>query len=240
MNLKVAVVEDEEVYANHLETSLLFWSKNSGVNLETAFFTTESSFLHAYFQGELFDAVFMDIYLPDGNGMEAAKQIRKYDSFLPIIFITRTGMFAREGYDVWAMQYLIKPAAHTDIALCMDRVIQLKRQNSERAFTYKTEGVLRVVSYNDIYYFRSSGHYIELYARKGQSRFRGNINDLEQELPGQFLRCNRSAIINLSYLYSYDANKINGRNLLLATGDRMPVGDSYAKKVKVRCMEMFL
>jgi Response regulator of the LytR/AlgR family len=239
MNLKAAIVEDEDIYANHLGNSLLFWAKKNGIDLEPFFFHKESAFLQSYCQGAQFDVVFLDIYLPDGDGMDAAKQIRKFDSFLPIIFITRSSEYTREGYDVWAMQYLIKPAAYTNIALCMDRVIQLKRQNGDLTFTYKSEGTLRVTAYSEIYYFRSNGHYIELFARKEQSRFRGNINALELELPAQFLRCNRSSIINLSYLYSYDA-KTNGRSIVLATGDCIAVGDSYAKKVKEKCMEMFL
>lgn len=239
MNLKVAVVEDEDVYAEQLGNSLLFWARKNQISLEPVFFKKESAFLRAYGQTTLFDAVFLDISLPDGSGMDAAKQIRRFDSFLPIIFITRFSEYAREGYDVWAMQYLIKPAAYTDIALCMDRVIQLKRQNGEFSFTYKSEGLLCVAACNDIYYFKSCGHYIELHSRKGDSLFRGNINVLEKELPARFLRCSRSCIINLSYLYSYDA-KTNGRNIRIATGDLIAVGDTYAKKVKEKCMEIFL
>ncbi len=235
----VAVVEDEQVYADRLGNILLFWAKKHETALEPVCFGTESAFLQAYGQGSRFDAVFLDIYLPDGNGLDAAKQIRKHDPFLPIVFITRTGEYAREGYDVWAMQYLIKPASYNDIEVCMDRVVQLRRQNTEVAFTYKSDGVLWVIAYNEIYYYKSSGHYIEIHARKGLSQFRGNLNTLEQKLPGQFLRCSRSVIINLSYLYRYDA-KTNGRNVILATGVSLAVGDQYAKKVKEKCMEMFL
>jgi two-component system, LytTR family, response regulator LytT len=239
MKINVALLEDEDVYANHLGNNLLFWAKKQDVILEPVFFSKENAFTQALCQGVRFDAAFMDIYLPDGNGMDAAKQIRKIDPFMPIIFTTRSMEYARERYDVWAMQYLIKPVAYYDIALCMDRVIQLKRQHAEIAFTYKSEGVLRVVAYNDIYFFKSSGHYIEMHTRKGKHLFRGNLNTLEQELPGQFLRCNRSTIMNFSYLYSYDA-KTNGKNIILATGESLAVGDYYAKKVKEKCMEMFL
>ncbi|MEI6101361.1 MAG: LytTR family DNA-binding domain-containing protein [Eubacteriales bacterium] len=239
MNLNVAIVEDEEVYANHLGNSLHFWATQNEASVELEIYQKENLFLQGFSQGGRFDVVFLDIFLPDGNGMDAAKQIRKYDPFLPIIFITRSSEYMGEGYEVWAMHYLIKPAAYSDIALCMDRVIQLKRQNTELVFSYKSDGMLRVIAYSDIYYFQSNQHYIEAHTKKEQIRFRGNINSLETELPSQFLRCNRSTIVNLSYLYSYDA-KTNGRNVKLLNSDNIHVGDFYAKKVKEKCMEMFL
>lgn len=239
MSLSIAIVEDEKVYADHLSGMIESWSKNKDVPIKINFFFGANSFVQAFSQNGSMDAVFLDIYLKDGNGMDIARQIRKYDPFVPIAFITRSNEFVGQGYDVWAMHYLIKPVSYPDVEQCMDRVVQLRRQNAEHTFSFKSDGVVRVLPCKNILYFQSQQHYIEIHEMNGLHRFRENINDLQNSLPEQFLRCNRSTIVNIYHLFQYDA-KTNYKNIILSDGTEIPVSDSYAKIVKERCFQLFL
>jgi DNA-binding LytR/AlgR family response regulator len=238
-NLSVAIVEDEEIHANQLTYILKSWAQNNEYTIKIDWFDDDNSFLQAFSQRGSFDAAFLDIYLQDGNGMDIAQKIRKYDSFIPIVFITKTSEYIGRGYDVWAIQYLLKPVSYSDVAQCMDRIAQLKRQNEEQSYTFKSDGIVRVVSCRDIFYFESQKHYIEIHTTDGDFRFRENINRLQKELPEQFIRCSRSAIINLYHLYQYDA-KTKHKAIILSNGTKIPVSDSYSKAVKERCFELFL
>lgn len=239
MNLSIAVVEDEEVYADQLSGLIKSWSQSKDVNIKINYFSKANAFIDAFSQSGSLDAVFLDIYLEDGNGMDIARQIRKYDPFIPIAFITRSSEYVGQGYDVWAMHYLIKPVSYPEVEQCMDRIVQLRKQNAEQTFSFKSEGFLRVLACKNILYFQSQQHYIEIHEIDGLHRFRENINALEKSLPAQFLRCNRSTIINLYHLYQYDA-KTNYKNVILTDGTMIQVSGSYVKNVKERCFQLFL
>ncbi len=239
MNLSIAIVEDEAVYADQLSGMIESWSKNKEVKVKISHYSKASAFLQAFSQSGSMDAVFLDIYLGDGNGMDIAKQIRKFDPFVPIAFITRSNEYIGQGYDVWAMHYLIKPVSYPDVEQCLDRIVQLQKQNAENTFTFKSDGVVRVLACKNILYFQSQQHYIEVHEINGMYRFRENINDLQNSLPEQFIRCSRSTIVNIYHLFQYDA-KSNYKNIVLSDGTAIPVSDSYAKTIKERCFGLFL
>jgi two-component system, LytTR family, response regulator LytT len=213
------------------------WADEKGMAVKTVAFSKANSFMQAFEKTSEFDAVLLDIYLPDGNGMEIAKTVRKYNSFIPIAFITKSNEFVFQGYNVWAMHYLIKPVSYPDIALCMDRIVALKKQLIDQTFTFKFEGVMRVLDCKEILYFLSYQHYIQIHSLKGDYRFRENINTLEEKLPEQFTRCNRSTIVNLAHLYSYNA-QATCKSIILSDGKLIPVSETYAKTIKDKCFKM--
>ncbi len=238
-NLSVAIVEDEEIHANQLTHILKSWAQKNEYNIKIRWFENENSFLQAFNQKGSFDAVFLDIYLQYGNGMDIARQVRKYDPFIPIAFITKTKEYIGQGYDVWAIQYLLKPVSYAGVEQCMERIVQMKVQNENQTFSFKSEGIMHVLNCRDILYFESRQHYIEIHTTDAQYLFRENINRLQKSLPEQFIRCSRSAIVNLFHLYQYDARTKN-KTIILANGIRIPVSDSYAKTVKEKCFNLFI
>jgi Response regulator of the LytR/AlgR family len=237
MNLTVAVVEDEEIHSNQLSHLISSWTKERTVTVNIVLFSSASLFLQSFGKKAHFDAIFLDVFLQDGNGMDVAQTIRKYDSFIPIVFITKAKELIDQGYNVWAIHYLIKPASYADIARCMDRIMQLRKQIKEQTFAFKSEGIMRVLDCKDILYFESYQHYIEIHLLQEKFRFRENINILEKQLPEQFQRCNRSIIANLSHLYLYDA-KANSKNLILSNGTSIPVSETYTKNIMDKCFQM--
>ena len=237
MNLTIAIVEDEYLYSNELSHFIQSWSIEKGVTIKTVSFLKANQFVQAFEKNNIFDAVLLDIYLPDGNGMDIAKIIRKYNSFLPIAFITKSNEYVGQGYNVWAMHYLIKPVSYKDIVLCMDRIVELKKQIIDQTFSFKFEGIIRVLDCKDILYFLTYQHYVEIYSLKGQFRFRDNINRLEEKLPEQFIRCKRSTILNLDHLYLYNAHA-SFKSIIISDGTTLPVSEAYAKTVKEKCFKM--
>lgn len=237
MNLIIAVVEDDTLYNNQLVYFIQSWSNEKGIEVKTISFQTANLFIQAYGKNSLFDAILLDIFLPDGNGMEIAKIIRKYNSFIPIAFVTQSNEYVGQGYNVWAMHYLIKPVSYQEIVICLDRIVELKKQIVDQTFTFKFEGIIRVLDCKEILCFMSYQHYIEINSLKGLYRFRENINSLEEKLPEQFTRCNRSTIVNLSHLYLFNA-QATSKSITLSNGKLIPVSEAYAKTVKEKCFKI--
>lgn len=237
MTLVIAIIEDEEINANHLSSLIDSWAQSKGIIIKISIFTRASLFLQSFGKNSSFDAILLDIFLPDGNGMDIARTIRKFDAYIPIAFITKTKEFMGEGYNVWAMHYLIKPVTYADIVRCMDRIVDLNKQITDSTFSFKFEGIVRVLNCKDILYFETYQHYIYVHTLQGDFKFRENINALEKKLPEQFQRCNRSTIVNLSLLYLYDA-KASYKSIILSDGITIPVSEAYAKDIKEKCFNM--
>ena len=71
-----------------------------------------------------YDIVFMDIELPGINGMEAAHRLREIDQQVILIFVTNMAQFAVKGYEVDALDYIIKPAQYGPLSIKLDRAAQ--------------------------------------------------------------------------------------------------------------------
>ena len=177
-----------------------------------------------------FDAVFMDILPKNDNGLELAYRLREYNTSLPIVFATSTADYLREGYDVQAIGYMLKPFEQTKVDKCMSRILHLSAQSCCRDFSFDCEGIVRVVPLHSIRYFTWSGHYIYIHCTDDVYKFREKLNVLQQRLPPEFLRCNRNTIVNLNYLFSFSSQEIK-----LVDQTCIPVSQDQQEIVKTKC-----
>lgn len=109
----VAVVEDDETAVAKLRACLdQYAATHAGVQFDVTVFNEPTSFLDPY--KTVWDIVFMDIEMPNMDGMEAAHRLRAVDSEVILIFVTNMAQFAAKGYEVDALDYIIKPFAYPD------------------------------------------------------------------------------------------------------------------------------
>jgi DNA-binding LytR/AlgR family response regulator len=72
---------------------------------------------------KLFNVVFLDIEMPVMNGLEVSKKLRELDANVSIIFVTNFGSLAINGYDVQALDFLVKPVKSLDVKECLKKVM---------------------------------------------------------------------------------------------------------------------
>ena len=113
--LRCAIVEDSPRELEHLKECLARYSAERDIPLETTAFGDAASFLEHYRAD--YDIVFMDIELPGINGMEAAHRLREIDQQVILIFVTNMAQFAVKGYEVDALDYIIKPAQYGPLSI---------------------------------------------------------------------------------------------------------------------------
>ena len=232
MNLNIAVIEDEIFFFNQLASFIENWAKRNKASVQCKSFLNEDAFLNFIHNSIAFDAVFIDIFLKNDNGLELAYRLRKYNTSLPIVLATATSEYLREGYDLQAIGYLIKPFQQTKVDKCMNRILHLSGQSGCRDFSFKSEGIVRVIPMNSILYFSCSDHYIFAHCSDEVYKFREKMNSLQQRLPPEFLRCNRNTIINLNYLFSFTSQEIR-----LTDGTSFPVSHNHQKNAKIKCFQ---
>lgn len=128
--MRIAIVDDnhtDRIFLREgLERILL---KRNIENSEIHIFNSAEDILE-YLKNEqetFFDLIFMDIYMEKLTGVDAAREIRKKDKKVKIVFITTSNEFASESYEVRAEDYLIKPYDKTRLENVMDRIFSEKK-----------------------------------------------------------------------------------------------------------------
>ena len=141
--ITIAIVEDEEAYAKQLTEYIEKYQQESGRRFRVIRFTDGDEIVEKY-TGE-YDIILMDIQMQFMDGMTAAEEIRKFDTKVVIMFITNMTNYAIRGYEVDAMDYVLKPVTYFSFARKLERAIGRIPQKAGRPVKVNTqEGVVRL------------------------------------------------------------------------------------------------
>ena len=108
--IRIAIVEDEESYISVLKEYLERYKEESGEQIEVTVYH-DGDEIAAFYRAQ-FDIILMDIEMKFIDGMTAAEEIRKVDSSVSILFITNAPQYAIRGYEVGALDYILKPVSY--------------------------------------------------------------------------------------------------------------------------------
>jgi len=191
-------------------------------------------------QDQKVDLIFLDIQMPNLNGMELARVLDSRGATKPrIIFTTAYNQFAIEGYRVDALDYLLKPFNYEEFLHASNKALTyfelVNRSNNpataaaehaeeEEYLFLKIEYQLVRVALNEILYIEGLKDYVKIYLRDKEKPLLSltSLKALEEKLPSKrFMRVHRSFIVSL--------NKINSitRNALQIGEVNITVGDQY-------------
>ena len=136
---------------------------------DTAFeatpFEKADDFLAVY-NGD-YDIILMDIEMPGTNGMDAAEQIRKKDAQVVIMFITNMAHYAIKGYEVGALDFVLKPIQYLNFANKMDRAMQLVENRGSRPVMIQTGTGVKKIDSRDIFYVEIQNHVLRYHTKQG-------------------------------------------------------------------------
>ena len=215
--MNVAIVDDELEMRQTLVDYIGRFGEESGIELETVTFESGEQFLKNY--KLIFDIIIFDIDMPGINGIDTARKLREMDSNVTIIFVTNIAQYAINGYEVDAVDYILKPVSYYDFSMKFHRTVAKAAQKKER--TIKIEIAEALI------YVEVLSHYLYFHTTKRDYRSRGNISEIEKELEKyNFVRIHRSYIVNLKYVSKVLSKEVTvGEHVL-------PVSRNYKEKLK--------
>lgn len=234
MIIKSIAVDDEPLALRQIKS---YVSKTESIELLALF----SNPLEArdYIENNEVDLLFIDINMPDLNGLEFVRSLTKRPF---VVFTTAYSDYAVEGFRLDAVDYLLKPFSLEDFQHSVQKVLSLaelmniakRSENSapineamaqdKEYITIKADYKTSLIKVSDIIYIESEGEYVRLHLVNGTSimtLFR--LKNMNAALPEElFMRIHRSYIVNLKYITGY----IKGRVFLSNKCD-LPIGDIY-------------
>ena len=152
-----------------------------------------------------FDAVFLDISMPNITGLELADSIIQLEPKTFIIFQTAYSEFALEAYKSGGMGYLVKPIESNDIKNILEKVRNFKNSLNEESkkILGKRGDKLYLIDISDIYYIKADLDEVIVRIKDADAYVRRKIGDLETLLSGKnFFRVHRSYIVNVDKIKS--------------------------------------
>lgn len=215
--IRLAIVDDEQIYVKEIKNYIRRYENETGEKFSVVCFQDGDQIAENY-TGQ-YDIILMDIQMQFMDGLEAAKKIREFDSEVVIMFVTNMKNYAIRGYEVDALDYLVKPVDYYMFSRKMDKALKRIGKRNEPVINVRIlSGVMRFKT-KDIYYVESDGHNLSYFTSKGTYRRRSKIKDVEDELvPYGFFRTNKSYLVNMQYVDGIDngACLVHGEKLLIS------------------------
>lgn len=214
--LSVAVVEDDVVFSALLESYIKRYAAERHMKIDVVRFADGAAFLEGFHRQ--FQIVFMDVVMPHINGIETAKRMRRQDADVCLVFITSMSQYAIHGYEVAALDYVVKPLDYDLFVIKMDRAVS--SVHVDAAFVIQQVGGMQSVRYSTIMYVESQKHYIVLHTTAGDLRMRGTISSIVDSFKAQgFAMIRKSILVNMAYVIAVDATGVT----LDGVSERLPV-----------------
>lgn len=180
-----------------------------------------------YMKDNEVDALFVDINMPDINGMEFVKGLSGSQM---VVFTTAYSDYAVESYKVRAVDYILKPYTFVDFQKAAQSLLQCwkARQQDEKAADMDDNIFLKVdyryvrVSLRDIVYIEGMNEYLKVHLISGHPLLvHTSFKQMNGHLPDNFLQIHRSYVINVNYIREVERSMV-----LLEGGKRISISDS--------------
>ena len=180
---RIAIVEDDQGYRDTLFTYIKQYEQERDTAFEATPFEKADDFLAVY-NGD-YDIILMDIEMPGTK-----------DAQVVIMFITNMAHYAIKGYEVGALDFVLKPIQYLNFANKMDRAMQLVENRGSRPVMIQTGTGVKKIDSRDIFYVEIQNHVLRYHTKQGNFEVRGSLKNVEEELPkGLFANCRSAAAV---------------------------------------------
>ena len=217
--LNITIVEDNPEAALALKENILRYGDDYSQEYGISVCRTAGKFLTSIDAGGgHFDLIFMDIELPDGNGMDVVRRMRESGSDAAVVFVTNLANYAVGGYEVDAIDFIVKPVTYATFKLKFKRILQkLKRGEGVRLEIKDKLGVKYIYS-SDVEYIEVMNHTLVYHMSSGEDiKCTGILKSVTDKLKDEpFSLCNRCFCVNLKYVRGFDNNSVKVGNSELA------------------------
>lgn len=163
------------------------------------------------------DILFLDIQMPEMDGMETAQKLRKLSRQTIIIFVTVTDDYVFQSFDVGAFHYLVKPLEDAKFGEVLQNAVRQFEERKTECISIKKEvpSLMVTVKGEHITIRPEEIVYAEVFNRKviihtidADIEYYGKMKELEKKLGDDFYRPHRAYLVNFNYIEKYDAAAI--------------------------------
>lgn len=231
MTYEIAICDDEEKQRVYIKSLVERWLHQTFHHVKIQEYASSEQFLfeQAYDRTQILS---LDIEMEKMDGIALAREIRKHNRQMQIIFVTGYMEYIQEGYDVEALHYLLKPVSQEKIDSVLERAVE-RLKTADAVFLVECGGEVLRLPLKEIRFIESNRNYNIIHA-DNDYEMRGTLSELEEKLDEAFVRVGRSYLVNLHYV-----RRIGKTELILNTGEKLPVPRGSYKKLNEAFIKYF-
>jgi DNA-binding LytR/AlgR family response regulator len=241
--LRVLAVDDERPALNDL--ARLLESSPNVSEVETAGSGGEA--LRSLAERR-FDAIFLDVRMPDIDGLELASVLDQFASPPALVFVSayEDGAVGAFQLDLHPLDYLMKPVSRARIGQALDRVLSGRALHAPGpsavdagdeivSVEHQRGGATRLVARSSILYVKAEGDYVRIVADDGRFLVRSPLSEIERRWAEcGFVRVHRSYVANLRRATEIRPELGGGATIVLADGSQVPVARRQVGELRRR------
>lgn len=238
MLLRTAICDDESSDILAIQSQLKYFEIQFDLEFQISLFQNGFDLLRSH-QDNRFQLIFLDVEMPQINGLEVAKTIRNQNDYdVKIIFISNYPKYMQDSFDVEAFHYLQKPLQQKTMESLLKRILKFYYSNQSNTLLLSHDDISEVISISDILYIttnKSQKDYLEFVLADRSILARGTLKDYKNTLYLKgFSLVHRGCLVNLSHVH-YIKNGVlfltNGISLIPSRRCEKELRDDFSKHI---------
>lgn len=226
-HLKAIAIDDEP---SALEVLERYAAKVPFIQLKKVFYSTAEAL--AYLHSEPIQLIFLDIQMPDMLGTDFARLLQLQKN--AIIFTTAHAEYALEGFELKALDYLLKPFDFARFLQACQRALEQNgsKTNEEEGSIFVKEGYDWVrVNLDDVLFIQSDTNLLFIHEEQRRITTRMTVQEMLQQLPSErFARVHKSYIVALAAVQKIEKHQLTlGKHLI-------PLAAAYREEIEERLL----
>lgn len=222
MEIRIAICDDTINELAIMKKFLEQFIIKNDIKISMDAFNSGNELLTAY-KNKPYDIIFLDIEMPNSNGLYIAKQIRSYDKDKTyIIFTTSYPKYMHDSFEVQPFQFLIKPISYEMIEKQLISILDKMTNSHDQKIVIDVIGEKHFIDLNNLLYISTTKGKklcLTFHLLDGEIESHGKISEYETSLfPYGFFSTSRGFIVNLNNIASFNSERI-----ILKTGISIPI-----------------
>jgi two-component system LytT family response regulator len=195
------------------------------------------------------DVVFLDIRMPGDDGLTLARKLQTLENPPLIVFVTAFSDYAVTAFELYALDYLLKPFDDHRVAICVKKLKKVLSSHQAIKETLsaqyawanekpvdkiviKSSTSLRIIPIDHVLWVAANGNYVDIHHKEGKHILRGSLKNIYASLPkSEFIQVHRGFAVRKSLIREVKTISEEKFSLSLATGELLPVGKSYRQNL---------
>lgn len=232
MILKIAICDDDKKEAYILHSILDTYQMMHDIDFQISHFQNGKALIEAYSSPGTFHILFLDVEMPELDGIKTAELIRKLqDRRVIIVFVSNYPKYMQDSFSVHPYHYLQKPVSQEKIMDLMQHIIQDIEDEKILRTLIQSDQSEETINLKDILYIETidaKHEFIKFHFENRSITTRGTLTKWEKELADyNFFLCYRGFLVNLIHIHFFD-----NRELVLNNGERIPISRKNEKTLR--------
>jgi len=217
--IRIAICDDEMDFAKEVHEKIKKYLEGKNIEDKIIVYNNAKILKNAIIIGEYFDMLWLDIQMPELDGIELAREIRNRLPHIILIFLSAHAQYVYDTFEFNTFRFIPKNQMHLRFEKALQDAVKKLENEKEQYYRIKNRSGIEKISIREIMYIWKDSKNCVIEKYEGQIKVRKTLMQVYEELPqGEFVWVNRGTICNVSQIM-----RVDGEEVLMKNGNTVPV-----------------